>query len=181
MKIRYLGFLLIIIGFVSPFILGAIFPKYLSVSILSDFCFWAAFLLILRPLYYNQKANPYLKWATYAIWINIIITLLLLAYFYLILYLGNFQGIWVQIMFVFGYIANPVQSVFDKLVPPPSVQQPDGSVIGTYSFLRSSLTQFFNLIFYSIFGILAKVIKDRKITSTLSRRQENRGFSKTSK
>ena len=168
MKLKYLGLFLIIIGFATPFILRAIFPTFLYASVPSALCFWASFLLILRPLNYDHKFNPYLKWASYAIWINIILTILLVLYFYLIFYLDIRRGIGFHTMRVFGSVANPIQSIFDSVVAPPTVQQAGGSVHVTYSFIRALLTDFFNLVFYSSVGIFAKALKDKKITSVFS-------------
>ena len=165
MKLKYLGLILILIGFATPFILKAIFPTFLYGSLPSAFCFWAGFLLILRPLYHDFKFNAYLKWATYAIWINIMFTILLVICFYLIFYLQIHQGIWFHTLRVLSFVANPIQSIFDRLVVVSGMQQTNGSVLVTHSFIRLLLTNFFNLVFYSIVGIFAKVLKDKKITS----------------
>ena len=106
-----------------------------------------------------------LTWASYAIWINIILSILLVLSCYLIFYLDIRRGVGFHIIRVFGFIANPVQSIFDTVLAPPSVQQTDGSVHVTYSFMRTLFADFFNLVFYSIVGVFAKVLKDNKITS----------------
>lgn len=165
MKLRYLGLFLIIIGFAAPFTLRVISAKVLYTSIVTAFCFWTGFLLILRPLKSEHRFNPYLTWASYAIWINIVLTILLTLCFYLIFYLDIRRGIAFHAMSVLAFINNPVGWFFDTIVPPSSVEQPDGSVHFTYSFIGGLLTAFFNLVVYSIVGVLAKVLRDEKITA----------------
>ena len=162
MKFKYFGLFLILIGFATPFILAAIFPAFFYGLVLSVLCFWAGFLLILQPLNYDHKFNPYLKWARFAVWINIMLSILLVLYFYPVLDSGRRQGGFVlNMMLVLSFVANPIQSIFNRLVAQPSVQQADGSILIIYSFIRALLTNFFNLVFYSISGILIKILKDK--------------------
>jgi hypothetical protein len=165
MKLKYLGLFLIIIGFATPYTLSVIFPTFLYASVPSVLCFWAGFLLILRPLNNDHKFNPYFKWASYAIWLNIMLTVLLLLYFYLIIYLDIRRGVGLYTMLFLSFVVNPIQSIFDRLVAVSIMQQTNGSALVTQSFIRSLLTNFFNLVFYCIVGIFAKVLKDKKITS----------------
>ena len=75
------------------------------------------------------------------------------------------QGIGLHLMSFLAYLTNPVQSVSDILVPKPMVQRADGSVLVTTTFIRSLLTDFFNLVFYATSGIIVRIIKDKKITN----------------
>ena len=168
MKLKILGLLFIFLGFATPFILRPIFPKFLYASFISTFTFWTGFLLILRPLSNKSKYSPYLKWARYAILLNIVLTCLLAIYFYIVLnfdFEGWFGGY--SSIYYLSFVSNPIRSVFDRLVAQPSVQQPDGSVLVTYSFIRSLLTSFFNLVFYSSAGFLIKLFLGKKITKPM--------------
>ena len=168
MKLKMLGLLFIFLGFAAPFILRLIFPNFLYASAISMVTFWSGFLLILRPLNNRSKFSPHLKWARYAIWLNIVLSILVAIYFYIILnfnierWVGGYSTIYYLI-----FIANPIRSVFDSLVAQPSEQLPDGSVIVTYSFIRSLLTSFLNLMFYSSAGFLMGLFRNKKITKPL--------------
>ena len=167
MKSKYLGLSLILIGFATPFALRSVFPAFLYASVISTLCFWTGFLLVLHPIDSNHKFNPYLKWARYAILLNIILTVLLLGDFYLMFYLDIRRGLGFQLMRFLSFITNPIRSIFDQIVALPMEQQGDGSVHVTYSFIRSLFTDLFNLVFYSISGITAKFMKEKKITKLL--------------
>ena len=167
MRLKYLGLLILIIGFATPYTLKVTFPNFLYASVPVTICFWAGFLLILQSVGNNHKYNPYFQWARYAVLFNIILTILLILYFYLILYLDIRRGAGLDIMFFLNIIVNPVTSVFDRLVALPVTEQANGSIRVTHSFIRSLLTDFFNLVFFSILGILVKITKDKKITICL--------------
>lgn len=165
MKLKIIGLLFLLLGFETPFFLRAIFPNFLYASALSSIWFWTGFLLILNPLGYKDNSRPYL-WASYAILLNIVITILFGIFFYIVVVKLDIQrgfGGYTAIYYL-SFVVNPVRSVFDILVAQPSIQQPDGSVIVTYSFIRSLLTFFFNLVFYSSMGVLIIIFKDKKIT-----------------
>lgn len=174
MKSRYLGLFLILIGFAFPFVLRIIFPVFLYAFVPTTLCFWAGFLMVLRPFDGENRLNPHLKWGRYAILLNIILTTLLVGYFYLLFYFDIRRGIGFHVMSFLAFLANPVQSVSDIFVPKPMVQRADGSVLVTTTFIRSLFTDFFNLVFYGTLGIIVKVIKDKKITSAFSGSLKNR-------
>ncbi len=168
---------MILIGFISPFAIRRIFPTFLHALVPSAICFWAGFFIILSPVDNYENLNPYLKWARCAILFNVILTILLVGYVYLLFYWDIRQGIAFHLMSFTAFLGNPVQSVSDILIPKPMVQRADGSVLVTTTFIRSLLTDFFNLVFYATSGIIVKIIKDQKITSARSRQREDRGFS----
>ena len=124
MRSKILGLLFFIIGFAAPFILQATFPNFLHASSVSTVSFWIGFLLILRPLNFRGKFSSYLKWARYAIWLNIVLSILLVLYFYTIIIFdkqNRFGGL--SIIYYLSFVVNPIRSVFDSLVAQPSVQQ----------------------------------------------------------
>lgn len=168
MKQRYLGVFLIIIGFATPFVLRKIYPTFLYGPVPSTLCFWAGFLTMFRPFDNNDRLNPYLSWARYAILVNIALTILLVGYFYLIFYFDLRHSIGFHIMRIFSFVTNPIRTIFDIIVAKPTMQQADGSVLITTTFIRTLLTDFFNLIFYSFAGMFIKAIKEKKITSVFT-------------
>lgn len=161
MKLRYIGILLLIVGFATPYALRVVFPTFLYAAALSTMCFWIGFLLILRPVDKGNRYNPYLKWASYAIWLNIVLTILSILYIHNIRYMDIRSGVVSEISFFLGLLANPVETIFNRLVPLTQVKQADGSILFTQSFIRSLLTAFFNLIFFASLGVLAKIVKDK--------------------
>lgn len=162
MKLRYIGMLLLIVGFATPYALRAFFPTLLYAAIPSTLiCFWGVFLLILKPVGNGNRYNPYLKWASYAIWLNIVLTILSNLYIHNIRYMDIRSGVVPEISFFLGLLAKPVETIFDGLVPLTQVEQADGAILITQSFIRSLLTNFFNLIFFATLGVLAKIVKDK--------------------
>lgn len=164
MKSKYFGLFLILIGFAIPFAIRRFFPTYLYASVPSAICFWAGFLIILSPVDNDEKLNSYFKWARYAIVLNIILTIFLLGYVYLVLFLDIRRGIGFQIMLFFSFLTNPIRYILDIFMAKPMLQQADGSVLVTTTFIRSLFTEFFNLLFYALSGMLLKILKDKKIT-----------------
>ena len=168
LKSRFYGIFLILAAFPMPFILRRIYPTFLYASVPSAICFWIGFLIILQPFDDDRKQNKYLRWAQYAILANILLTILQVGYVYLILFLDVHRGIGIDVMRFLGFVIAPVESIFRKIVPPPMVRLPDGSIEVTNTFIRSLLTQFFNLVLYAFAGILLKMIKDKKITTVFT-------------
>ena len=168
MKHRIIGLIFISIGFSLPFILKAMFPNFLYASIPAISCFWAGFLFILSPREVKKDFHVNLKWARYAIWLNIFLSLGLTAYVQLMHHFEVLNYIGYRVLQLFGFFVNPVGYIFELFVHRPMVQKPDGSVLITYSFVRMLLTNFFSLAVYGIAGFVLKMIKNRKITSAFS-------------
>ena len=173
MKLKLTGLLFILSGFAAPFTIQKISPTFMYARILSLLCFWVGFLSILSPIEKNIEINSYLKWARYAVLINIVWSLLFLGYVQLMYYLESLQVTGYYTSKIFSFLSNPIGAIFDLIVPKPIVQQPDGWVLVTYSFARMLLTNFFSLLFYSIIGIFLKTIKDKKITSVCTGSQRS--------
>jgi hypothetical protein len=171
MKIRLIALVFISTGFALPFALKNVYPTFLYASIPIVICFWIGFLLLLSPFKTKSELNPYLKWARCAIWANIILSSAFTAYLYLMYYFEPLHHVGIYTLRFFSFLNNPIDYIFDSIMPKPTVQQPDGSVLTTYSFIRMLLTTFFSLVFYSSAGIILKVFKDRKITSRWSGRR----------
>ena len=168
MKLRYFGLFLFLIGFTVPFAISRIFPTFLYSTFLSTICFWAGFLIILRPVDSSEKISSYLKWARYAIVLHIILSLLCVGYFYLIFYYDFGKNIGFYLTKFLGFVTNPIRSTFDIIVAKPMVEQADGSVLVTTTYIRFLLTEFFNLSFYALSGMILNIIKNKKITNRLT-------------
>ena len=164
MKLKLAGLILIAVGFAAPFVLQKISPTFMYASIVSTLCFWIGFLALLSPIENRTDLNPYCKWARYAILFNIVWTMLFSGYVQLMLYHESLQGIGYYTLRFFSFIKNPIEIIFDVIVPKPMVQLSDGTVQVTHSFIRMLLTTFFSLIAYTLVGIVLKRFKDRKIT-----------------
>jgi hypothetical protein len=159
---KLIGFILILIGFALPFALTALFPTIFTLP-LSFWFFAMGFLLILRPFKNDIRLNSYLKWASYGIWANIILVIILVFYFSSIADGIIRRGVVVNTMHTLRVLANPISAIIDGLFPRPTLQLDDG-VLTTYWFPRELLTTFFDLVFYAAIGVLLKMCKDRKIT-----------------
>jgi len=169
MKLKLVGMVLIMMGFAIPFVLMKIVPTFLYAAVLSKICFWIGFLTILSPINTNSIYKPYLRWARYAVLVNVVLAIFAVAFYYLFFYFDLRKPMGFFLMRLLGFLANPIQSVFDFVVAKPMVQQPDGSVLVTTSFIRALLTDFFNIPFYCCLGIFARIIIEKKITSASSR------------
>jgi len=71
-----------------------------------------------------------------------------------------------------GFITNPIGSLFDFLMPVPMSKQPDGSVLFMYGFIRSLLTDFFNLLLYAVAGICLRGLRAGWLESDAARRRK---------
>ena len=168
MRHRVIGILLISIGFSLPFVLKSMFPTFLYTSIPTVVCFWVGFIFILSPLGVKKYIDAHLKWARYAIVLNALLSLVLTAYLQLSYYFESLNFVDYRVLKVFSFFVNPVGSVFEMFVSKPMVQQPDGSVLITFSFVRMLFTNFFSLILYAVAGIIMKILINRKITPAFS-------------
>ena len=156
---RIAGTLLITIGFATPFVLKQIIPAFLSAAFISLLCFWIGFIAIMTPVGINDRFKPYLAWARFAVYVNIGLNFLAVAYFYTFFYFDLQNTIGNLLMRFLGFVHNPIQWASSLLIPEPMIQQPDGSVLVTTSFIRSLLNSFFNIMFFCFLGILSKLIK----------------------
>ena len=160
MNKRISAILLLVIGFATPYLLGVVFSSFLYASAISAICFWSGMLLIFSPLGQGHPYNPYFKWASYAIFLNMALTTSVVLYFHIMKYFGINNSLGLELFLFLDQLANPVETIFNKLVPLPIVRQADGSFLITESAARSLLTNFSNLVFLSISGIFAKKVKN---------------------
>ena len=158
---RIAGTLLITIGFATPFILKQIIPAFLNATFISLLCFWLGFIAIMTPVGINDRYKPYLPWARYAVYVNIGLNFLSVAYFYAFFYFDLQNTIGNLLMRFLGFVHNPIQWASSLLIQKPTIQQPDGTVLVTISFIRSLLNSFFNILFFCFLGILSKLIKEK--------------------
>lgn len=171
MKLKYIGLIFIIVGFFSPFIMKRVFPANVYAFVVYLLFFRIGFLLILRPNNFTISLRPYARWASHAIWINITLIIISPIFYFFILSANYSNEFGLMIARHFGIIINPVRTVFNFLFTQPVVEHADGSVTGTISVSRAMLTDFLNLAFYCLIGVLAKLIAERKITSVFTGRR----------
>ena len=151
---RLTGLSLVIFGFVLPFLLKKIFPTFLYTSTLISILFLMGFLLILSPSKILNKWNSYLRWARFAIWAHIIVSVLFFIYLHLLYYFDIHHLAWYYLTSACGFINNPVDYIFDIFIPKPTMQRADGSILITFTFRRMLLTKFFSLVVYSTTGAI---------------------------
>ncbi len=158
--INFLGFLIIICGFLAPFLSGGKMP--------SIFFFWVGFLLLFLPNKYFPKASGWLKWARIGLLLNVVGTLFLILFNVLAVYTSLFSSYLAHILLRgAGWILKPISGIFEILFPYNQsynqVKMPDGGIIVvstiTINFLRDTLTTFFDVLVYIGIGIaLGKLI-----------------------
>lgn len=169
MKIKILGLTLILIGFALPFVLEVFLPNLFALP-LSFWFFAIGFLLILRPLKNNRglNLNPYLKWASYGIWANIILVTISAFYFNSHSVGVVYQGFVIDTMHNIRVMANPIGAIFEGLLPRLTLTLAGGVII-TYWFPRELLTTISNLVFYAVIGIILKMCIDKRKQWTLDK------------
>ena len=161
MKLKLIGLFFFLIAASAPYASKAAFPNFLYASAITTGCFWIGFIFILRPIGREHHLNSYLRWANYAVLIHIVLTIILNIYFYIFfLHYEIRNGIGIDIFIAVEHIANPIKYILGILVPPHTVEQSDGSVLIYQSFVRSILSTFFNLVFVTLLGVIAKIVKD---------------------
>jgi hypothetical protein len=161
MKHKFVGLFFILIAASAPYTLRAIFPTFLYGTAIATVCFWIGFLFVLTPIGKGHHLNPYLKWANYAVWIHIFLSILLSLYFYIVfLHYEIREGLGMDLFILIEHITNPIKHIFSGLVPPHTVEQSDGSVLVYQSFVRSILSTFINLVLFSSLGAIPKIVKD---------------------
>jgi len=145
------GFLLITFGFATPFIevirpLGA--PIF----------FWLGFLFLLRP----TKVIPILeRWGRYGqlgLLTNVCVNDVFYLYFSIVSYFGDPVRYIGHLEYVaqraLGWLDHPASSLFKLVVPLPTFQMPDGSIVFEVSFIRVALTSFSDISLYVIAGMV---------------------------
>lgn len=149
------GFLIIIFGFAAPFLSGGRVP--------SIFFFWAGFLLLLWPSRYFPKTSWRSKWARSGVVLNILGTLFLLLFVYIITHpFFSFGYFAFQIFKVVGLLFKPVSSISDFIFPQGQMIMPDGSARSTVSFIRATVTSFGDVLTYVFIGLIIGRIKNKK-------------------
>lgn len=145
--VNFIGFLIIICGFFAPFLLS-------EGKIPSIFFFWIGFLLLLWSNKYFRKA-VWPKWAR----IGLILNILGMSFLFLLTELvlntplssSHFAFI---LLTIANWIFNPISNVFEFLYPYKQTIMPDGSIRFSISFLRGTVTSFFNVLVYIGIGII---------------------------
>ena len=150
--INFLGFLIIICGFLAPFIRGWM--------MLSIFFFWVGFFLLFLPNKYFPKTSGWLKWARIGLLLNVVWT------FFVIIAHTSLPSTYLAHILLrgAGWILSPISGIFEILFPYNEVKMPDGSIGHTVNFLRVALTNFFDVLVYIGIGIaLGKLISKKHL------------------
>ncbi len=153
--INFLGFLIIICGFLAPFIRGWM--------VLSIFFFWIGFLLLFLPNKYFPKASGWLKWARIGLLLNVVWTFFVIILNELAVNTSLFSAYLAQILLRgAGWILRPITGIFEILFPYNQVKMPDGSIIVGFTSSFDTLTHFFDILVYIGIGIaLGKMISEK--------------------
>ena len=145
-NINYAGILLIILGFSAPYLTNGFNPSIIF--------FWVGLLLLMNENEKHGKWNTALKYGKLGLLLNIILSLLLLIIFDSSLLQNQ------KFYTLAYYITNPISVLVDKIIPQQMTELPDGSLLVTISYIRSTLTKFLNLLFFVATGVLVgKYIK----------------------
>jgi len=159
--INLLGALVIIFGFFSPFLI----PLPTGRTILSTVLLCIGFLLLLKANRKLTKVSVWLKWARIGVLVNILGFLLFLLITILVLN-TSFSDTNFGHMLLVGtrWIFMPITSVSQIFFPYyEQIKMSDGSIGTKISFLRWTLTSFFNVLLYIVFAvIIGKLISTKR-------------------
>jgi hypothetical protein len=158
--INLFGFLLIIAGFIIPFLTDG--------QIRSTFFFLVGFLLLLWPNRYFPKMSFWLKWGRIGVILKIFGTLFLILFFRLITQTSFSSSYFaLLILQITSYIFSPFARIFDIILPKGQITMPDGSAQYTISFIRASVTSFCDILAYILIGIaIGKLIAMKQSKKT---------------
>lgn len=156
-KVRnIIGIIVIIIGFISAPLTNGRLPSILF--------YWLGFMLLLWPNINYPKASYLLKWARIGLVINILGTLLLVLVSSIATNTAlSFNSIVSTFLRVASLLLKPASSIVTRFFPYSQFQMPDGSIQFSISFIRGTITSFFDVLIYLFIGIvLGKFIAARQ-------------------
>ena len=153
MFINISGIFLIILGFVAP---------YLIQNLISSVIFFMlGFLLLMNKNERLGEFNTWFKYGKIGLLFNISFLFLLLITSNYIMSLESPLTIW--LFTLAQYIANPISSITDKIIPLQMVELTDGSIATAISYNRITTTSFLNLLFYVLAGMfIGKLLHNSK-------------------
>ena len=149
-------------AFCLPYLQKMIFPTILYPSIPTYIAFWVGFLFILTPNKKINDYNSYIRYARYAVVLNIVLTITVWILMSAIHSTESFRGFPVYLLRFLNFLCNPMDYFFEIMSPKPTQQLADGTVQTTYTYHRMLLTIFFNLFAYAASGaFIRKLIEKR--------------------
>ena len=163
MKSKVVSFVLLLLGFASPFIFGASYWNWYWYY-LSLILFWSGLIILFRSIEKNRRYKPYFKLARYAIILNMIITIF--RTLYIAFLLGYVKTIHSTASFIWSfldYISEPIAIMLNTLFGNPMLQfVANDSLPDTPTTIWFLLTKFLNILFYAFLGIIGKILIDKK-------------------
>ena len=174
MIVNIIGILIVIFGFFSPYLFPVLDASiYLHSYGHSVYFLWLGFLLILHPSPRFHKYKPHLNWGRLGILLNMFLFFSSHFIYSIILFQKSiYEGINITLMLLLKKLANPVRALFDAIIAVPSTTCSNGSVEFSYSFIRASFTDFFNILFFVTLGMCFTILfRQKKITSLIKWRQ----------
>ena len=147
--VNIVGIVIIILGFIAPFMSDGYAPSVIF--------FWVGFLMLLRPCKYISSSSKWPRYARIGLLLSVVMALVSLLCSYFIMYYpihSNHGRILAGgLSLNITRIAYPIRALYDFILPVPYFEQPDGSISFKISFMRTSLTSIFNILFYMIISV----------------------------
>lgn len=141
------GIILIIIGFVWPFLTGW------SLTLI---VFPLGILALLSPGRYIPKTANWNKWARAGLLGYLLVVLIHWIISYLAVASPVFCNTWggCYLAIVFSWISAPVDLLLSRISPLETIQLPDGGWQIRISYIRATTSNFMSIIVYLLAGIL---------------------------
>jgi len=152
--VNLLGAFIIVLGFISPFLIHL--PS--GIPIPPTILFWVGFLLLLKSSSKLMKLSPWLKWGRIGLLANIAGLLLLFLISEALLNTSLLGRHGFLLLKGASFIIHPIASLSEILFPYEQIKMSDGSIGTKISYLRSTITSFLDiLLFIGIAIIIEKL------------------------
>ena len=153
--VKLLGALIIILGFISPFLIHL--PN--GIPIPPTMLFWVGLLLLLKSSSKLITGSSWLAWGRKGLLANIVGSLLLLLLSEVLVNTSLLGSYGFYLLKGAGFIIHPIASLSQILFPYEHIKMPDGSIGIKIGYLRSSITSFLDiLLFIGIAIVIGKLI-----------------------
>ena len=143
--INIIGVVIIVLGFIAPFIIPAV--AYIPSSIF----FWLGFLALLSSSKFIPKTANWNKWARAGLLANMLmyLTVMIIPFHLSIIFTLSYT-----LFELLRWICTPFSSLFNIFFPIESIKLLDGGTIYYVSGIRVATTSFIDILIYLTAGIL---------------------------
>jgi hypothetical protein len=143
--INIIGVVIIVLGFIAPFIVPA--TGYIPSSIF----FWLGFLALLSSSKFIPKTVNWNNWARTGLLANMLmyVTVMIIPFHLSIMLTFSYT-----LFELLRWICSPFTFLFNIFFPSEWIKLPNGGIVGYVSHIRVATTSFIDILIYLTAGIL---------------------------